>query len=195
MIKVANIITDEPINNIPDTFTQDEYIDGLPTLYVGWYKVKKLRPEVSILEKEIESKKIFWTFSKSENREVYEVDLERFLRNASHYYFISKYTYIYIDPIFNDIKLVSDFLQFFNEGIQAFYVYKDSFIYLLSNKTIYGIDLDIVNMIMDEKQLLLDYLKSKCDRYIIDSDNEFLASQNKHFYHFKDLKRYLVTLI
>lgn len=81
---LANIYTKskldvEPFFNIVDD--DSKFIDGIPTLIVGWDSVKSLYGDVNILDKKIKNG-VYWTFGKRERRNVMEVDVQQFRKNS-----------------------------------------------------------------------------------------------------------------
>jgi hypothetical protein len=81
---IGNIVTDSKIE-ITSLFnvTRDyKCIDkNIPTLIVGWEKVKELYPNQDILDNRINDD-LYWTFSKREKRYQYEKDLNNFINNV-----------------------------------------------------------------------------------------------------------------
>jgi hypothetical protein len=74
---IANIVTNSNITvdkyfNISNSL--DNIIQDLPTLIIGWDIVKTINPDVDFIDKKL-SDNIFWTFKKSERRDIYQEDL------------------------------------------------------------------------------------------------------------------------
>ena len=80
MIIVGNIISKDNIVEISPNFLVSKTIidNNLPTLIIGWEETKKLFPEASILRKKIKDN-LYWTFSTTEKRTVFENDLKKFI--------------------------------------------------------------------------------------------------------------------
>lgn len=81
---LANIYTKskldiEPFFNVVDD--ESKFIDGIPTLIIGWDSVKSLYGDVNILDKKVKDN-IYWTFGKRERRNVMEVDVQKFKKKA-----------------------------------------------------------------------------------------------------------------
>lgn len=81
---IANIITKHKIeiSSFFNVSTEIKDVDtSIPTLIIGWEKVKKLFPNQDILNDKI-SDTISWTFSKREKRHQYEKDIHNFIQNV-----------------------------------------------------------------------------------------------------------------
>lgn len=80
MFYLGNILTDgqisdrEFLNVVKD---EKDLIDGLPTLIVGWDKVKAMYPEASIIDWRIDEN-TFWTYGRREKRDRYEENLKKY---------------------------------------------------------------------------------------------------------------------
>ena len=78
---VGNIVVQSKINidkyfNVVESM--DGIIHGLPTLIVGWDIVKTTNPDVDFINRKL-SDDIFWTFKKTERRDIFENDLYDFV--------------------------------------------------------------------------------------------------------------------
>lgn len=210
MLKIGNILyKDNLVNNTEVEYinyykiSEDSSLMGidfrLPTLYVGWDVAKKLGEkfdvETSILNKEIKKHNSYWEFSFKENKAEHVNGVDMFARNVPFHYFTSRYTFINIDPIFNDIKHVEELVPKLISTPEWVYNYKDEMLYILSLNQIYGIDLKMYKYFnMD-----IDHIKFKLinniEKIINDLDGSIHQKYYKQFPNFEDLKRYLVVLL
>ena len=98
MRKIGYIVTDRKMKGIDPSVIQvnnlSEVSDpSLPILIVGWKNASKHDNYKSIIEKQLDDK-VFWTFSKTENRSIFESDLliyynyiyNNILNNINYYY-------------------------------------------------------------------------------------------------------------
>ena len=108
---VGNIVTQSKVNidkyfNVVETM--DAIIHGLPTLIVGWDIVKTIEPEVDFITRKL-SDNIFWTFKKTERRDIFENDLYDLpvisYRLAKLFIKIYKYKVNRWKPIFENYNL------------------------------------------------------------------------------------------
>ena len=77
---IANVLTTEKFDE--KTYynvvkSEENLIEGIPTLIVGWEKAKELHPEASILNWRIDDN-TYWTFGKRVRREKNEEDIKKF---------------------------------------------------------------------------------------------------------------------
>ena len=160
---IANIITNNKIEissffNITNDFnTIDKTI---PTLIIGWNKVKDLFPSQNILENKI-SDNIKWTFSKREKRYQYEKDIVEFINDVCSY-MEQKVNYRFYNYILSTQERRNNFVNYVNNGnCSIYYNSKFAYIYNFNDSVTIGIS-------------LLDLL------YINVNINEFIKSLNKN---------------
>ena len=144
---IANIITDNKINDLPSEFNQvsklEDIIDNtLPTLIISWYKVKELYPEIDILERKINDN-LFWTFKKSENRNSYENDLFDFI-DYSYKQLVKEIEYVFIDPINYSLTKIKKILSKLYNSKNIVGYKNNDMVYLYIDKLIFGIDLRLL---------------------------------------------------
>lgn len=171
----------------------------LPTLTVGWELNKKLAEEFnfepSILKKETERNKSYWEFSFKENKAQHVSGVDMFARNVPFFYFISRYSYVLIDPIFNNIEHVEQIVPMVINSSEWIYNYKDEMLYALGGNRIHGIDLKMY----DYFNMDIEHIKSKVieesKNYTNDPDGSIFQEYYKTFPNFEDLKRYIVVLL
>lgn len=77
---IANVLTTEKFDE--KTYynvvkSEENLIEGIPTLIVGWEKAKEVHPEASILNWRIDDN-TYWTFGKRVRREKNEEDIKKF---------------------------------------------------------------------------------------------------------------------
>lgn len=121
---IANILSDEPFEeselyNVVRNY--DDLLKNVPTLIVGWEKVKEKYPDALIIEWKV-ADNVYWTYGKYERRDKYEANVKKF-QDLAFKKFVDSLDYVFYDV------LVTDFTRF------------DSFIASLKstpNKTIYA---------------------------------------------------------
>jgi hypothetical protein len=139
---IGNIVSDRIITHddrIKTVGSIDEIIDGLPTLIIGWEKVKSINPEVDILEKHI-NLDLFWTYALTEKRSEHDVDIQLFIQYC-YDNLVEDIEYIFIDPIqfkLNTIKKTIKKIRSFENPICY---HNDRVIYIYGEDIIFGIDL------------------------------------------------------
>ncbi|MFW6219315.1 MAG: hypothetical protein ACOC33_00475 [bacterium] len=195
-IKIGNIvnmsnnlnISKENYLNYVDNY--DDIIETLPTLIFEWKKVKFLYPNQSILNHTIKNNKLYWTFSYNEKSETSIQIYNDFLENVFDYYFVPKYEYQILDPLFCDFNQI-------NFKIEYDKIYqKEYFIYLQSSNKIIGINLKLLKFMEYDIKKIVDELKYKSNKYFFDKKNKKYNEISKYFNHnFLSLEKYIVTLI
>jgi len=145
---VANIVTNSNINidkyfNVVGTL--DEIVQGLPTLVIGWDIVKTINPDADFVDKKL-SEEIFWTFKKTERRDIFEEDLYNFII-YSYGKLIKNIDYKFIDLIsYSETELKNTFKFIKKLKKVVGYKYKNM-LYIYGENTIYGIDIKLVDYV------------------------------------------------
>ena len=139
-----------------------------PILIVGWKHAKQDPRYVSIIEKKLDED-VFWTFSKTENRAIFEEDLKYFynyiynkiLNNIIYYNInIFKLKYNKIKKLYNIIK---------NKTI---YLSKDMF-YIPYEGNILGLSLSLLEYMHIPRKKVLERLKD-LNVKLIEDDNRLV---------------------
>lgn len=144
---IANIVSNAKLNVSCDfnvVKSLDEAIQGLPTLIIGWDFVKKNYPDYNIINRKL-SENLFWTFKKTEKRELHEEDIYNFTRN-SYRSLISNVEYIFVDPIILKKKsLLKIIRKIYNSDIISYH--HNDMLYICVDSYIFGIDLTLIDFI------------------------------------------------
>jgi hypothetical protein len=178
MIIVGNIITKESTTGIPSNFGIHETIptSDTPNLIIGWELTKTLCPEASILRKKIKDN-LYWTFSPTEKRSVFENDLKKYI-DKSYKDYIKNIKFYNIDPIIYKINTIDELLGKLSIVAGGFtYLYVNKIVYVYHNFIIYSIDLELLNFIGFDRKIILSSLKettnfSDCDWELKNFKNE-----------------------
>lgn len=168
---VANIVTKTNLNidkyfNIVQSI--DEIIDDLPTLVIGWDIVKTINPNADFIDKKL-SNNIYWTFKKTERRDIFEEDLYYFIKH-SYNLLIKNIEYIFIDLIlFSDSELKTTFKKIKKSPKVIGYKY-NNMLYLYTDKTIYGFDLKLLKYLDLDSDKTIEKIKSYCSVFLTDTN-------------------------
>lgn len=208
-MKLANIVYEKDlVNHTPLSYVNyykepleyDKINNGLPTLYVGWYFLKRCNPandiikNASVLDTVIISNELYWVSSFDESKSSHVKGVEEFIKAIPDYYFSPKYHYINLDPVFFQIKDIDDLFDVLPKSIDRYFNLKDEMIYLLKDNQIWGISLNMYRFF----KFNIDEIKSRIsDRTSVEIDDlsgEIYESHYKILPEFTNLKRYLVTL-
>lgn len=182
MILVGNIVSNEELVGVPNNFVQGRFIstNGLPTLVIGWELTKSLYPQASILKKEI-TDNVFWTFSKSEKRTIFEKDLNEFIKKSYEDY-VKNIKHTNIDPIIYKIKDTEELINKIKAVAGDFaYLYVNKVVYVYNNFNIFSIDLEQLDFIGFDKEKVLNELE----------ENIIYFEKKNKLINFKDELKYL----
>ena len=167
---IANIVTNSNINvdkyfKVSDSL--DNIIQDLPTLIVGWDIIKLINPDVDFIDKKL-SKNIFWTFKKTERRDIFEEDLYNFIQ-YSYNLLVKDIKYQFVDFIKLDKNETKDIFNQIKNKKSISYFY-DNMIYIYNEKIIYGIDLKLIKYLDFDTTKTINKIKNYSTFFFTDSD-------------------------
>jgi len=209
-MKLANIIYEKELVN----HTEIDYINyfkgvqeydkldkTLPTLYVGWSFMKACNPDneivqnVDILKKRIISNELYWECSFEESKSSHVRGIEYFVNLIPQFYFVPKYKYINLDPVFFQITEIQDLMDVLPKKIDATYNYKNEMLYILNENNISGVNIDMYKYFQFNVDEILLKIKERTTNSIEDLDATTYQSYYKILPNFTHLKRYLITIL
>lgn len=194
MQKLANIVTSSKKNDFSGIYNVvnscgDIDVD-LPTLYIGLNSAKNCIDNFSILEKHYPEQNCWWTFSKTERRNDYINDIEKFQE----------------DVIINAMKSIRyeyvNFIKYKRNRLVRFikYIYSNNekicfltrggnfiFIYDVKLKIVFGLSLTLCEYIGIPKSKIISKVKSNNNNEFINgisflnSDIKRIIGNNTHY--------------
>lgn len=180
MRKIGYIVTDRKMKGIDPSVIQvnnlSEVSDpSLPILIVGWKNASKHNNYKSIIEKQL-GDKVFWTFSKTENRSIFESDLLIYynyiynnILNNINYYYINIFKLKY-----NSIKKLYKII--FSKELKNIYIKKDLIYIPYKDNNILGISLKILKYCKMNPKKIISRIKSNSSNNII-TDDDFTVNK------------------
>ena len=186
---IGNIVTDTPIKDgdFKVCLSMDVIDETLPTLIVGWKKVKEIYGnDVSILHKKI-SDKICWTFNKKERKVDFEKDLEIFKEQCINS-FGENIPYVYLDLLYGkkriNYRIIKKLLSLKN---LTTYIDDNGMVYIYSDKIIFGVDLNVLEFFEGKKEKVISKLNTFKNNVFV--DNEIFNSNGNLKISIKNKKR------
>ena len=131
----------------------------VPTLILGWNKVKEMYPEQSILSGKI-SDNLFWTFSLTEKEEKNKSDIKSFLEYSIKKFFHKK-------PISYDSIVDGDLRDFFlkniNKKSRSFIYFHKNVCYIHNESDTYAISIASLDFVGKDSKKILTGLINKVE--------------------------------
>jgi len=156
----------------------------LPTLIIGWDTTKELMGEkVSILHKKINDN-LYWTFSPKERKVEYDKDIISFKKLCFNK--IGKeIPYVYLDILHGKFHINKKIIQkIYSLDDPISYISKNNMLYIFGENIIFGVDLNICELIGINKEKIIEKIDNipnsiligneifnKCKEYIKKLDN------------------------
>ena len=174
---VGNIVTQSKVNidkyfNVVETM--DAIIHGLPTLIVGWDIVKTIEPEVDFITRKL-SDNIFWTFKKTERRDIFENDLYDFIHH-SYNLLIKDLDYKFIDLIQLPEQELKTMFKEIKKSTKVIGYIHENMLYIYTDNIVYGLDLKLVTYLEYNLSDILNKIKSYCSVFL---DNDEILIEYK----------------
>ena len=192
-MKIGNIVAKQTLDSYNGFNIYENYEDvdnELPTLIVGLKPVKKIIPDFDILNRVIDNK-TSWTFTLKEKRDYHNEDLVKF-KDFCYGYLIKDVTYLYIDPFNYKLRGIKKIIKRIRNTDKLISFHYNNMVYLLSDKIIFGINLDVLEFLEININRLLDKIK-RISHVFLD-DKEILIEYINHMEHFNDEVKYVPLL-
>lgn len=174
MIIVGNIISEDILTGVPNNFfcTKEMVTNDIPTIIIGWELTKKLFPDSSILNKKIKDN-IYWTFSTTEKRTIFEEDLKSFIKKSYNDY-VKDIKHFNLDPIVYNLKTTEEFITKIKAFEESFiYLYDNKVVYLYYNFIIFSIDLEQLDFIGFDRETVLNEIKKSSKHFEKNSEKNY----------------------
>lgn len=211
-MKIANIIyNSEIINNknvdyinyinAPIRYGIDELNYELPTLYVGRKFLKEVNQNSLVIQNSdvlsnvIIDKLLYWVCSYDEDKIKHVRNVKSFMINAPQIYFMNKYTIINIDPVFMNIKNLGDLLSVLPENIDGLYNYMNKYLYFLSGKNIYFLNLEMFQYFGFSVNNIITYIEVLSPKYFFDCSGSKYSELFLKYSGFNKLLSYVVVIL
>lgn len=171
-------------------------IKNKPTLIIGWDLLKTKYDNINILNKNINNL-LFWTFSFKEKKTDYIHDLNKFIKiNIVNIF--KFYEYKILSPVFfSNLKNYKDYISLFNGiNIDNIFIYKNGNISILSQRTIYRIDLKELKFFNIDIKEFINYLNKNYTNILFDRYGEIEKSNIEYFKYIDNnvISKYLILL-
>ncbi len=200
MKKISNIVSS--VNDkLEYTFTFNEVINyynyntmsnidlTLPTLFIGYYEVIKLYPDINILKRKINDN-LFWTFKKNEKIIDHFEELKLFGNRVIEYYF-NYYENISLNLVEYTINEINDLIL--KTPIHSIYENNRSIYFSNDENIIYSIDKQFINYVSSEYLKLIK--KTLLTNEIIVINDKNCDIVNKYKFWFPENDEIIESLI
>ena len=190
---IANIVSATNVNvscdfNVVNSL--DQTVQGIPTLIIGWDYVKTKYPNYNIINRKLDEN-LYWTFKKTEKRELHDEDIYHFVENA-YKRLIKDITYTFIDPILLSRKSIKKILKEVSKNNKVISYKHDDMIYIYFNTFIFGIDLELTEFIGLNTEKLLNKIKNKSKIFL--DKNTIFIEYNKRIENLDNQVKYIPYL-
>ena len=168
----------------------DNIIEDIPTLIVGYKKVKSLFDTFSMLDWKI-SKNVYWTYGRREKGERYVDDIEKF-KTICFNYAIDNVKYKLFNVLTETIENKKKFFLFLKNDIKKTVYLENDMIYIYyDNKHVTGFSLSDVEYGGGNKNKTLSIIYSNKNNKIL-NNNEVLKKE--YFTKFRN-KPYIIPYL
>lgn len=191
-MEIGNIITLEKIDlgNEFKVYKTPEEINNkyLPTLVVGCEFCKSIYGTNLDFNTCNVKDNIYWTFTKKELRKNYFKDLENFIQ-LSFENSIKDITYIYLDLIIFNYSTIKKIIKKIISLENPISYFNKNMIYIYSDNIIFGVDLNLVNMVDYSQSKIISKIKNKSKVFL--EGNEILLEYKEYMERFNNNYKYI----
>jgi hypothetical protein len=191
-MEVGNIITQGKIdigNEFKIYSSLDEISNkSLPTLIVGCEFCKSLFGVNLDFNSCNVKDNIFWTFTKKELRKNYFNDLEKFIQ-YSFKNSITNIKYVYLDLIIMNFPTIKKIIKKIISLDKPISYMKDNMIYIYSDNIIFGVDLNLVDMVDYSKDKVIKKIQKNSLIFIF--GNEILLEYKDYLERFDNKLKFV----
>jgi hypothetical protein len=174
---ITNMRKVDTVDFVENTNKVDSINDSVPTLIVGKELAESMygKEKIHVLDKKI-SKNLYWTYSKTEKRNEFEADIEKFNKVVAERLKKSvKYTYInlYCEPI----SRIKGLIRFIRDDKRVKFVYangKHIYIYFMGN--VFGISMTQTRYLGIADKKIYDMVLSNSSNVAF-SDDSFIRGR------------------
>lgn len=146
--------------------------DGMPVLYIGLKNAKQHIDNFCILDKHPKDG-VYWTFLKTEKREDYEVDVDRFYSSVLDE-LSKKVKYYYVNPFKLTIQRTKKILSIlFSNKRKCIYI-SNRMLYFCYDESVLGLSLDILKYIGIDTEKWIAKLKDRESIEVYDDNTKWL---------------------
>ena len=167
--------------------------DNIPTVIIGWGKVKSLYPDASILEHEIIKDKVFWIFSKEEKISNYFTDLNNFIIKIPEL-FVNNYKVKIIDPVFENIFNIKELFELLKSYKDYKVIDTNNTLFLLYKKQQFILDLNVFDFFNFDIKEIRTILYKNSKNYIYDKNKKIINELFDIFGSFSIFEKYSAIL-
>lgn len=192
-MKIANIVSSQKVD-APQEFnivkSIDSIIIGLPTLIIGYEYVCKNYPDFDISNLSLD-KDLYWTFKKTEKRDKYTEDLNRFISKV-YKDLTSSILYVFIDPIQYKRKSIIKIIKKI-KSLNKIITYKyNNIMYMYGDNLLFGIDLTLLKYLDVNIDKIITKIKKISTHFL--SDDSILIECKKGIEYLDNKIRYIPFL-
>jgi hypothetical protein len=192
-MKIANIVTNNKIDvdgdiNVVSDFS--DIIGGIPTLVTSYDWVINNYEDYDFYDKQL-ADNLFWTFAKTERRDIFTKDVEDFITFANRA-LTSKITYVFVDPIQLQLDSIKKIITKIY-GLKNKVAFKTmDMIYIYGENLIFGIDLNLLKYIGINVVKVERKIKKICDVFL--DDKEIFIEYKSNMERLNDSVKYIPYL-
>lgn len=183
-MKVGNIVSDEKLSVSCDfnvVKTMDEIIHGLPTLIIDFEYIKKNYKDYKVMNRRL-SNNLYWTFKKTEKRDLHDEDLYHFTRKCYLNYCLNS-TYLFLDPTSFTIKKTKKILDklYSSKNIVTYNKFDSDrgldMLYIYAENIVFGVDLNYCHSFGIDREKLRNKIQ-RISAVFLESNTIFIEYKN-----------------
>ena len=153
---------------------------SVPTLIIGKKNAVELFGEdnIKVLDRKIKDN-VYWTYGKTEKRNIYEEDLRKFnqnlIKNLS-----KKVKYTFFNVLSEPLSRIKRYIKFMRSDEEKIVYITDNHVYIFYNNNVFGLSLDDIEYAGIKKEKVIKQIQENPHNIVIDN-TKFLSKKMKNY--------------
>jgi len=177
---ITNSKTVDTLDYVEVTNNKCDLDFSVPTLIIGKKNAIDMFGEekIKVLDRKIQNN-VYWTYGKTEKRNVFETDLAKFNENLIKN-LKKNVKYTFFNVLSEPLSRVKRFISFMNSEKDKIIYITDKHMYILYNNVVYGVSLDDIEYVKVDKNKVIERIKSNKHNHVI-NNMKFLSNKMKKY--------------
>ena len=153
---------------------------SVPTLIIGKKNAVELFGEdnIKVLDRKIKDN-VYWTYGKTEKRNIYEEDLRKFnqnlIKNLS-----KRVKYTFFNVLSEPLSRIKRYIKFMRSDEEKIVYITDNHVYIFYNNNVFGLSLDDIEYAGIKKEKVIKQIQENPHNIVIDN-TKFLSKKMKNY--------------
>lgn len=153
---------------------------SVPTLIIGKKNAIDLFGEenIKVLDRKIKEN-VYWTYGKTEKRNIYEEDLRKFNQNLIKS-LSKRVKYTFFNVLSEPLHRIKAFISFMRSNMDKIIYITENHVYIFYNGAVFGVSLDDIEYIGVKKDKVIKQIQETPHNIVIDN-TKFISKKMRNY--------------